>query len=224
MTAGVLFDLDGTLVDTAPDLGHALNELRREHGLPPLAAAQIRPCASAGARGLLWLGFGQRPGDAGYEALRLRFLDIYADNLLRESRVFDGIDELIAQVRRRGMLWGIVTNKPSRFTDPLVQGLGFREPPACIVSGDSATHAKPHPAPMLLACRIAGIRPEHCVYVGDAARDIQAGRSAGMRTVAAAYGYIEPGDDPRQWQADGMIHAPLELLDWLGSTGNRQPR
>lgn len=211
----VLFDLDGTLVDTAPDLGYALNELRREYDLPALPAAQIRPLASAGARGLLLLGFGMQPSDGGYEPLRQRFLDIYMENLVRESRLFDGMVEVLEETRQRGMSWGIVTNKPARFTDPLIRQLRFPATPVCVISGDTAAHPKPHPAPMLMACEQGGVQPADCIYVGDAQRDIESGRRAGMRTIAAAYGYIEANDDPGRWGADALIHAPAELLACL---------
>ncbi len=211
----VLFDLDGTLLDTAPDLGHALNRLRAEQQLPPLPAAAIRPLASHGARGLLRLGFGLEPGDDGFEPLRQRFLALYRAHLDRHTVLFDGMAEVLHQLQRRGLVWGIVTNKPAWLTEPLLAGMQFPSPPACVVSGDSAAHPKPHPAPLLLACAQSEQVPEACLYVGDAQRDIEAGRRAGMRTLAATYGYIEDSDDPRHWGADGLIEEPRELLAWL---------
>lgn len=220
----ILFDLDGTLVDTAPDLGYALNALLREERKPPLLAAQIRPVASAGARGLLRIGFGLQPTDADYEPMRRRFLDIYSDNLTRESRLFEGMTAVLEAARQRGVAWGIVTNKPARFTDPLVGHLAFANPPVCVISGDTAAYPKPHPAPMLMACEQAGIESAHCVYVGDAQRDIESGKRAGMRTVAALYGYIEAGDDPHLWGADAFIHTPGGLWPCLDNDMARPPQ
>jgi phosphoglycolate phosphatase len=213
----ILFDLDGTLADTAPDLAYALNTLLQEQGRATLAYERIRPEASHGAKALLRLGFGLAPGDAGYDALRTRFLEIYAANLTRETRLFDGMPQLLADIRARGMNWGIVTNKPKSLTDPLVEQLGIRRDAVCVVSGDTTANSKPHPEPMLHACRAAGSRPDQCLYVGDAARDIEAGRVAGMQTLVALFGYINTHDDPDSWGADGMIRHPREVLDWLAS-------
>ncbi|HXG28291.1 MAG TPA: HAD-IA family hydrolase [Nevskiales bacterium] len=211
----ILFDLDGTLLDTAPDLGYALNLLRAEQRLPPLPAAAIRPLASQGARGLLRLGFGLQPGEEGYEPLRQRFLALYRAHLNRHTVLFDGMADVLGELAQRALPWGIVTNKPAWLTEPLLAGMQFPIPPVCVVSGDSAAHPKPHPAPLLLACTQSGQPPAACLYVGDAQRDIESGRRAGMRTLAATYGYIEDGDDPRHWGADGLIDAPRELLAWL---------
>jgi N-acetyl-D-muramate 6-phosphate phosphatase len=211
----VLFDLDGTLLDTAPDLGYALNLLRAEQQLPPLPGAAIRPLASHGARGLLRLGFGLQPGDETYEPLRQRFLALYRAHLNRHTVLFDGMAEVLGELAQRALPWGIVTNKPAWLTEPLLARMQFPSPPACVVSGDSAAHPKPHPAPLLLACERVGHAAGTCLYVGDAQRDVESGRRAGMRTLAATYGYIEDGDDPRHWGADGLIDAPRELLGWL---------
>lgn len=211
----VLFDLDGTLIDTAPDLGHALNLLRAEHRLAPLPATDYRCVASAGARGLLRLGFNLQPDDAEYEPLRQRFLAHYRQHLTRESRPFEGIDDVLQQLAVWDIGWGIVTNKPDWLTQPLLTGISFRYPPRCVISGDSAAHPKPHPAPMLMACAQLGLVPASCLYVGDARRDIEAGHRAGMRTVAAHYGYIEADDNPQDWGADGQIAHPRELLAWM---------
>lgn len=217
----VLFDLDGTLADTAPDLAHTLNTLRVEEGHAPLAYDTIRPEVSHGAGALIRLGFGDVT-DAELERLRARFLSIYADNLVRKTRLFPGMHELLAEIKRRGLNWGIVTNKPAFLTEPLVAQLDLPWPPASIVSGDSTNNRKPHPEPMLLACGQAGSRPAQCLYVGDAERDIEAGRRAGMRTLVALFGYISQTEQPERWGADGLIRAPREVLDWLGADTREQ--
>ena len=211
----VLFDLDGTFADTAPDLANALNALLAEEGRATLAFAQIRPQVSHGSIGLLKLGFGAVPGDANFSRLRERLLAIYAANLCRDTRPFPGVLELLDALRARGLNWGIVTNKPAFLTEPLVEQLNLALPPACIVSGDSTVNRKPHPEPMLLACRQAGSQPAQCLYVGDAERDITAGREAGMKTLVALFGYIDSHENPERWGADGLIRAPAEVLDWL---------
>ncbi len=211
----VLFDLDGTLADTAPDLGFALNELLREHGQQPLSHDQIRPRASYGARALLQLGFGITPDDTGYDALRRRFLDLYAANLCRETQLFPGVGELLSALPQRGLNWGIVTNKPAFLTEPLVRALGLAATAACVVSGDTTANTKPHPAPLLYACAQCGTAPANCLYVGDAARDIEAGRVAGMHTLVAMFGYIGETDDPPSWGADALVHSPGDVLEWI---------
>ncbi len=211
----VLFDLDGTLLDTAPDLGYALNLLRIEHRLPPITPDAYRRVASAGARGLLQLGFGLSPSDDDFEPLRQRFLAHYRLHLTRETQIFSGIDPVLRELESRSIGWGIVTNKPGWLTEPLLAEMTFHAPPGCIISGDSAPHPKPDPAPMYLACEKMGVAPARCLYVGDARRDIEAGRRAGMHTLAAKYGYIEHGDDPQHWGADGLIEHPGELIAWL---------
>ncbi len=211
----VFFDLDGTLADTAPDLAHAVNVLRREQGKPTLPYEVIRPVASHGSPGLLKLGFGITAQDPAYPPLRKRFLEIYAEQICLETRLFPGIPELLTELSGRGLKWGIVTNKPAFLTEPLVHALNPVPAPTCIVSGDSTGNRKPHPEPMLRACECAGSRPQECLYLGDAERDIQAGRDAGMRTLVALFGYIGEDETPQNWNADGMIHHPRELLDWL---------
>jgi 2-phosphoglycolate phosphatase len=211
----VLFDLDGTFADTAPDLANALNTLLAEEGRETLAFAQIRPQVSHGSIGLLKLGFGVAPGDGDFARLRERLLAIYAANLCRDTRPFPGVLELLDTLRQRGLNWGIVTNKPAFLTEPLIQQLKLTVPPACIVSGDSTVNRKPHPEPMLLACRRAGSEAPQCLYVGDAERDIAAGREAGMKTLVALFGYIDSHETPERWGADGMIRAPAEVIDWL---------
>lgn len=215
MIKAVLFDLDGTLADTARDLGAALNRLLREEGLPPQPYEAIRPIASHGARGLVGLGFGIDRDDTRMEPLRLRFLDHYEQSFADETVLFKGIDPLIRGLAERGLAWGIITNKPMRFTDRLVPTLPFPLPPAIVVSGDTVGVAKPDPRPMLHATDAIGIDPGQCLYVGDAERDIQAGRAAGMRTVLARWGYIADTDRSDAWQADLAIDQPEDLLNYL---------
>ncbi|MCU0811936.1 MAG: phosphoglycolate phosphatase [Thiobacillaceae bacterium] len=215
--AAVLFDLDGTLVDTAPDLGYALNLQRARHGLPPLDDELIRPQASHGARGLLEIGFDLQPDDRHFASLREEFLQLYADNICRYSRPFPGILELLAELEARGLKWGVVTNKPAAFTEPLMSILDLAERAACIVSGDTCPHPKPHPAPMLAAAELCGAQPAQCLYLGDAERDIQAANAAAMPSLVAAWGYIGSADQPHTWGAHGQIRHPCETLDYLVS-------
>ncbi|MGD9788858.1 MAG: HAD-IA family hydrolase [Sulfuricellaceae bacterium] len=217
MIQAVLFDLDGTLVDTAPDLGYALNLQRSLHGLPPLSFDAIRPQASHGARGLLMLGFGLKPEDSGFNPMRQEFLQLYADNLCRHSRLFDGVAEALAELEARKLPWGVVTNKPARFTEPLLSLLDLAERAACVVSGDTCPEPKPHPGPLLHASSLIGIPAGQCLYVGDAERDVEAARKAGMPCIVAHYGYLGENDAPDAWGADGLIHRPQELLNFLGA-------
>jgi phosphoglycolate phosphatase len=223
MIRTVLFDLDGTLADTAPDLARALNELLVEEGRAPLAAEVIRPVVSHGSPGLLKLGFGLTAQDRNYARLRERLLALYAAGLCRETKLFEGIAEVLDELKARAMNWGIVTNKPAFLTVPLVERLRLPFPPACIVSGDSTANRKPHPEPMLLACRQAGSLPAECLYIGDAERDIEAGRQARMPTLVALFGYIEAHETPHTWGADGMIRSPREILDWLDARNGKRP-
>lgn len=209
----VLFDLDGTLADTAPDLAAAVNWLRTERGLDPTPYEVLRPTASAGARGMIGAAFGLAPGDDGYEELRLAWFDRYQSAMAEHTTLFDGIRELLAGIEQAGMAWGIVTNKPARFTDPLVPQIALAHA-GCIVSGDTTAHAKPHPAPLLEGARRLGIAPEQCWYVGDDLRDIEAGRAAGMVTVACAWGYCG-AVEPSLWGADYLLETPAQLLDTL---------
>jgi 2-phosphoglycolate phosphatase len=209
----VLFDLDGTLADTAPDLAAAVNWLRSERGLEPTPYAVLRPTASAGARGMIGAAFGLAPGDEGYEELRLAWFDRYQSAMAVHSTLFGGVVELLDGIRAAGMEWGIVTNKPARFTDPLIPQIGLAHA-GCIVSGDTTGFAKPHPAPLLEAARRLGIAPEHCWYVGDDQRDVEAGRAAGMQTVACAWGYCGTVE-PSTWGADYLLDTPTDLLDTL---------
>lgn len=209
-----LFDFDGTFADTAPDLAAALNTMRMERGLAPLLPETVRPYASMGARGLLRIGFDMTPEHADYAAMKDEFLDNYAAAICVHTRLFDGMHDLIGELNTRRITWGIVTNKATRFTSPLVRELAVR--PACVVCGDSTPHLKPHPAPLLLAAKQLELSPADCVYVGDDLRDIQAARAAGMRCVAVEYGYHgadNPG--PHSWNADAIISHPRELLEHL---------
>jgi phosphoglycolate phosphatase len=216
MIAGsaLLLDLDGTLLDTAPDMGGALNRLRAEHDLAPLDAPVIRPVVSHGAARLVALGFPQAAGEE-FERLRLRFLEIYSQHLAIGTRPFPGVGPLLDELERRGLPWGIVTNKPAWLTDPLLASLDLDRRAACVVSGDTVAQRKPHPLPLLHAAELIGMAPARCVYAGDAERDIQAGRAAGMTTVVAAYGYLSAVDDPASWGPSGIVEDPLDLLDWL---------
>lgn len=211
----LFFDLDGTLVDTAPDLAYALNRVLEEEGRAGLDFAQIRHVASDGSAGLLALGFGIDAEDADFSRLQQRLIDIYRDNLTRASTLFDGMDAVIDELDRRGTPWGVITNKPAFLTEPLLAGLALSARAACIVSGDTTPRSKPHPEPMLHACRLTGANPHRCFYVGDARRDIEAGRQAHMHTIAAAYGYLAQHEDPASWMADAIIFHPSELTRWL---------
>jgi phosphoglycolate phosphatase len=212
----VLFDLDGTLADTAPDLGNALNLQRIARGLEPMPLEKLRPVVSQGARGLLRAGFGLLPEHAGYEAMRDEFLELYAGNLFRETRLFDGMSALLDSLDGRGTPWGVVTNKQHRFTAPLIEALGLARRAACVISGDTCARAKPHPDPLLEAARRLGMAAEACLYLGDDERDMVAGRAACMLPVVALYGYLGENTDPRRWDADHAIEHPLELLALLG--------
>ena len=214
MIRAVLFDLDGTLADTAPDLTYALNRVRGARGLPPLLLAATRPYASQGARGLIGVGFNVHPGDPGYEALRDEFLAAYAENLCRETRLFAGMPELLEQLDSRALPWGVVTNKSERFTLPLLELLKVRSRSACVIGGDTTARIKPHPEPLLAASRAIGLAAQACVYVGDDRRDVEAGQAAGMKTAIAMWGYLN-GQDPENWNADWMVGQPLDLLRCL---------
>lgn len=218
--SALLLDLDGTLLDTAPDMGGALNLLLEENGLDPLPATVIRPVVSHGSARLVTLGFPAAAGDE-YERLRLRFLEIYSLNLSGSTRLFPGAEVLLAELERLGLPWGIVTNKPGWLTDPLLEALDLGRRAACVVSGDTLPERKPHPLPLLHAAREIGVPPGHCVYAGDAERDIQAGRAAGMTTVVAAYGYLSESDDPLAWQPSGVVNEPTQLLEWMDATTGR---
>jgi phosphoglycolate phosphatase len=215
MSSAILFDLDGTLADTAPDLGHALNLQLQRHGRTALPIEMIRPHASAGSRGLLQLGFGIGPQDARFEAMRAEYLALYDDNLCRETTLFPGVAALLEELRSRAIVWGIVTNKPHRFTVPLLEQLGLAARAACVVSGDSVPRSKPHPDSLLKAAQQLGIAPVEIIYLGDDERDTAAAHAAGMRSVIAGYGYLGNGNHLEKWGADAIIQRPEEILNYL---------
>jgi phosphoglycolate phosphatase len=214
----VLFDLDGTLVDSAPDLAGAANELREAHGLQAMEFAQLRPMVGSGARGMLNAAFGIGPDDPQFDVLRADFLARYEARILRETRVFERMQPVLAMLEGRGLPWGIVTNKIARFSVPLVEGLGLMPRCAVLISGDSTAHAKPHPQPLLEAAARLGLAPQRCIYVGDDRRDVEAGRGARMSTLAAAWGYLGRDESVHAWNADAVLQHPEELLNWLGMT------
>jgi phosphoglycolate phosphatase len=211
----VLFDLDGTFADTAPDLGAALNHVLSLHNKPSLPLEVTRLQASHGSAGLLKLGFNIEPDAAEFPALRDKFLAHYNNNICTHTTLFPGMAELITTLEQRKLPWGIVTNKPHRFTTPLMQALGYDKRAACIVSGDTCAHPKPHPEPMFYAAKCIGVAPQNCLYLGDDKRDIEAGRAAGMKSLIALFGYINPKADLKTWQADAAITTPLDLISHL---------
>ena len=211
----VLFDLDGTLADTAGDLAGAVNRVRQDRGLPPVPIDTVRSHASSGARGMLGAGMGVTPDDPDYPQLRDAFLAHYANGLADTTCLFEGVDALLAALDKRAIRWGIVTNKAARFTHPVTEALGLAARARVIVSGDTTPHAKPHPAPLLHAAAQLGVEAAHCVYVGDDLRDVQAGNAAGMPTIVARYGYVGMNGDPSSWPATGWIERPGDLLAWL---------
>ncbi len=211
----VLFDLDGTLIDSAPDLAGAGNEMRAARGLPLLPLEHFRPMVGSGARGMLARALQVQPGDAAFETLREEFLQRYEARMTRETRVFQAMRPVLDALRSASRPWGIVTNKAERFAEPLVRSLGLLGAAGTLVCGDSTPYAKPHPAPLLEAARRLAIQPEQCVYVGDDLRDVQAGRAAGMLTVAAGWGYLGEGESINAWGAHHVIETPDELLNLL---------
>lgn len=216
MPRAVLFDFDGTLADTAPDLGGALNAMRAERGMAALPIENVRPFASSGARGLLRAGFGMTPEHPDYNAMRTDFLAKYERDICVHTQLFEGIPGVLGELVARGMPWGIVTNKSTRLTRLVVEKLAPSPAPSCVVSGDTTPHMKPHPAPLLHAAEILGVPPADCWYLGDDLRDIQAARAAGMTPVAVEYGYSgAEGGGPRSWNADHVIARPRDLLSLL---------
>lgn len=211
----VLFDLDGTLIDSAPDLGAAANRMRANRGMPALPLDAYRPMAGAGARGMLQVGFDMTPDHADFAEMRDEFFQEFERNLLANTEVFHEVAELIASIESAGLKWGVVTNKSERFTRPTVQHMPLFAKACVVVSGDTTPHAKPHPAPLLEAAKRAGVDAQHCIYVGDDERDIVAGLAAGMPTVAALYGYLGSNHDATSWGAQAHISKPLELLTLL---------
>lgn len=215
--SGVLFDLDGTLIDSAPDLGAAANQMRVRRGMASLPLELYRPLCGAGARGMLEIAFAMGPDHTDFEAMREEFFSNYERCLTERTFAFDGVAKLIAALQARGIAWGVVTNKSQRFALPLTAGMPLFASAGAIVSGDTTPHAKPHPAPLLEAARRMGLNPAHCLYVGDDERDIVAGHAAGMRTVAATYGYLGSRSDVAAWNAHAQINSPLALLQLLQS-------
>jgi len=215
MIRAVLFDLDGTLADTAQDLASALNRLRAEHRMAPLAPELTRALASSGARGLLKVGFDLDPNDERYPPMRDRFLDLYEQALCVHTQLYEGMAELLGELERRALAWGIVTNKPRRFTDPLVRELRLHARAACVVSGDTTAKPKPAPDPLLHAAGVMRIAPQACLYVGDDLRDVQGARAAGMPVIAAGWGYLGVEGDPASWGADAVLAHPAEVLGFL---------
>lgn len=215
-TGPVLFDLDGTLVDTAADISLALNRTLEQAGREAIPLEEVRPHISNGSAALIELGFGVRPGDKDFDRLCESLLSCYASAPAQASTLFTGMDEVLQSLDDAARLWGIVTNKLTYLTQPLVRALGLEDRAACVVCGDTATHPKPHPAPLLYACEQLGCVPAEAIYVGDARRDVEAGQAAGMPTVVALYGYLGTQGDPRMWQADAMIQTPVGLLSLLG--------
>ncbi len=211
----VLFDLDGTLIDTAPDMAAALDILCDEEQHDRLPYSRVRPIVSNGSVALVTLAFGDKLNTATLERLKSRYLEIYQDHLAVHSQLFDEMDELLVQLEKNDIKWGVVTNKPGWLTEPLMESLGLVQRAACIVSSDSTENRKPHPEPMYYACKLTDAQPEQCVYVGDARRDIEAGQNAGMKTIIAEYGYIADSENTEDWQADHSIQSPSQILALL---------
>jgi phosphoglycolate phosphatase len=212
---GVLFDLDGTLIDSAPDLAGAANRLRADHGLEPLPLEMLRPMVGSGARGMVGVAFGVAPGEPRFESLRDAFLAHYEAGLLQRTLPFEGVEAMLSALESAGLPWGIVTNKATRFTTPIVAGLGLARRAAVVVCGDTTPHAKPHPEPLWHAARAMGLAPEGVVYVGDDLRDAQAARAAGMPMLAATWGYLGVTEPVHSWGADTLLDAPNQLQAWL---------
>lgn len=215
MIKAVLFDLDGTFADTAPDLAAALNHVRATRDLPPLPLAVLRPQASHGSAGLLKTGMNVTPDSPEFATLRDIFLDHYTHHICVETRLFAGMAELVLELEQHAIKWGIVTNKPHRFTLPLMQALGYAERASCLISGDTCAHAKPHPAPMLKACEIIQVAPERCLYLGDDKRDMEAANAVNMRGIIANYGYVSGDVSVANWNAQGSVDHPAELIAYL---------
>ena len=213
----ILFDLDGTLVDTAPDLANSLNAVRQEKGLKRLSLSTIRPTVSLGGNAMIKLAFGLEEKDEGFEEIREAFLQHYYDNIVNESTMFENMETVLKHIEDNKFQWGIVTNKSEWLTKPLVIEMGLDKRAACIVCGDTTKHRKPHPAPLIHACKKMNVEPEDTIYIGDAERDIEAGRRAGTKTIAALYGYIEADNNPELWQADHYVNTPIEIIDAIAN-------
>ena len=212
-TQAILFDLDGTLLDTAEDLGQALNDILTGLALPILPLTKIRPAAGRGCKGLLKLGLNVEEHDPRYPELCEQLLNFYEENLLNTTQLFSGMEEVLNYLEARDIPWGIVTNKPEKYTTKILKGLQLTERAHCVISGDSLPKRKPHPEPILHACKLLQIAPQHCLYVGDSEVDIIASKAAGMPVVAALYGYIPLEENPQLWNADGYVHRPVEIIN-----------
>ncbi|GAA0198298.1 phosphoglycolate phosphatase [Kangiella japonica] len=212
---GVLFDLDGTLLDTAPDMALALNIQRELHDLPPLPYSEIRPYVSHGALAMLRIGFAIGTDDQNFQGMREQYLQIYSENIAVKTRLFDGLENVLQTLEERSIIWGVATNKPEFLTQPLLTQLKLDRRASTVISGDTIEPRKPNPTPLFAACKEAGLIPSQCIYVGDAERDIAAGRGAGMKTVLANWGYITPEDNTQSWGADVIFESPKELLELL---------
>jgi N-acetyl-D-muramate 6-phosphate phosphatase len=215
MISAVLFDLDGTLVDTAPDLAYALNLQRQKHGLDFLPESTIRPFASHGSKGLLEIGFNLTPENLEFDSMRAEYLALYEDVFTRSPELFTGMNQVLQTLKCSQIPWGVVTNKPKRFTEPLLASMGLDNSASVVVSGDEAAQPKPSPLTLLMACERLKVNPLDCIYVGDAERDIIAGNAAGMKTAVALFGYIDKSDKPHEWGADVLINTPQEILALL---------
>ena len=212
----VLFDLDGTLLDTAPDLANALNATLRLNGLPPLPYEQIRPVVSHGGQALIKLGFSLGPGHADFEPLKKQLLDYYQAHIAEQTSLFPGMSDVLNSIEKLDLNWGVVTNKPAWLTQPLMDAVDLTRRASTIVSGDTLDERKPHPAPLLYACKVTGSKPDTCLYVGDAQRDIEAGHNAGMPTLVALFGYLMAEDKPETWGATALVQQPSDILNWIG--------
>jgi phosphoglycolate phosphatase len=221
MIDAVLFDLDGTLADTAPDMSRTVNEMCRRRRLPPVPEAKIRPHVSKGARGMIGAAFGILPNDPGYAGMRDEFLEIYADHLCIDTRLFPGMDELLGWLQAEGIAWGVVTNKFKRFADPILEALGVASRASVVVGGDTCARAKPFPDPLVHAADRLGVEASRALYVGDDERDVQAARAAGMPVLVAGYGYTGDGSPPTLWGADGVITAPAGVKLWIRERSSR---
>jgi len=212
----VLFDLDGTLLDTAPDLANALNTVLRLNNQPVLPFEQIRPMVSHGGQALIELGFKLGPDQPGFAPLKRQLLDYYQSHIAEQTTLFPGMSEVLDSIEQRDVNWGVVTNKPAWLTEPLMDALDLTRRAATIVSGDTLDERKPHPAQLLHACKVVGSNPDSCLYIGDAQRDIEAGHNAGMSTLVAMFGYLLTEDEPETWGATALIQHPSDILNWIG--------
>lgn len=223
MLEAVLFDLDGTLVDTAPDMARTVNQMRTRRGLEPVPTEQVRPHVSNGARGMIIAAFGITTDHPDFQGMREEFLDLYANNLCVDSRLFDGMEALLQDLEADGIAWGVVTNKFERFARPLIAGLDLASRSAIIVGGDTCPRPKPFPDPLLHAAATLGVAPMNTLYVGDDVRDVQAARAAGMPVVVAGYGYLGDGVPPSQWGADAVLASPAGIGEWIRARARREP-